>query len=467
MALSKQDQKLLEDLFSEFGVQPDGVNAARFRAKREDQLADIDALVRDGFIERKDKLYWLGLLALSELAETNSRAESLLYLCSHIFKVVRAHYVETPETPLPLAHLAKVAEQPEPLVRKALRYLIQFPIWAGYSSDTLAEDDAYVMPGESVLKYKTLDACIAQLREWSKARGHANATPFSSPDVAQFFNSVHDSLDSIEDRLLNAIGNGQRSFSPSSQKSEDIEKFQLVAKTLDYLFRNGLIQSCKVLYESQSGKKLAAAAMAGDLTFEGERHLAQPGDTSGKAQAFSVSSRAKRKYQIFISSTFKDLQDERQAAVEAILLAGHIPAGMELFSAGDESQLHVIKQWISESDIYMLILGNRYGSIEPKSQLSYTELEYDHAMSLSKPLFALVLSDAAIKAKSEADPEANDGSNPEKLAAFKEKVLSKISRYVDDQKDIKLHTVRSIQSIETKYKLSGWVRVADTDGRQQ
>jgi hypothetical protein len=66
---------------------------------------------------------------------------------------------------------------------------------------------------------------------------------------------------------------------------------------------------------------------------------------------------AKKRFQVFVSSTFEDLRDERQAAVEAILKAGHIPAGMELFTAGSVSQLEVIKQWIRDSDIYMLILG--------------------------------------------------------------------------------------------------------------
>ena len=51
-----------------------------------------------------------------------------------------------------------------------------------------------------------------------------------------------------------------------------------------------------------------------------------------------------RKYQVFVSSTFDDMRAERQAAVEAILEAGHIPAGMELFTAGDESQLETIKR---------------------------------------------------------------------------------------------------------------------------
>jgi hypothetical protein len=51
---------------------------------------------------------------------------------------------------------------------------------------------------------------------------------------------------------------------------------------------------------------------------------------------------SKKKLQVFVSSTYSDLREERQAAVEAILTAGHIPAGMELFAAGDQSQMNVI-----------------------------------------------------------------------------------------------------------------------------
>ena len=72
----------------------------------------------------------------------------------------------------------------------------------------------------------------------------------------------------------------------------------------------------------------------------------------------------KRKLQVFISSTYSDLKEERQAAVEAILKAAHIPAGMELFTAGNKSQMATIERWIDESDVFMLILGGRYGSIE-------------------------------------------------------------------------------------------------------
>ena len=99
----------------------------------------------------------------------------------------------------------------------------------------------------------------------------------------------------------------------------------------------------------------------------------------------------KRKLQIFVSSTYKDLIDERLAAMEAILAAGHIPAAMEQFSPGDETAWEKIRRWIDESDGYLLILGGRYGSIEPDSGKSYIQLEYEYAQKQRKPFFSLVV----------------------------------------------------------------------------
>ncbi len=165
---------------------------------------------------------------------------------------------------------------------------------------------------------------------------------------------------------------------------------------------------------------------------------------------------AQKKYQVFISSTFTDMKAERQAAVEAVLTAGHIPAGMELFSAGDESQLEVIKRWIQESDIYLLILGGRYGSLETASRLSYTEIEYDYAVQNKKPLFALVLTESAIAAKK------IPADRPEFLRKFREKVLSKMSVFVEDAKDIKFRLPQAIHDLEGRLEgrriLAGWIR---------
>jgi hypothetical protein len=138
----------------------------------------------------------------------------------------------------------------------------------------------------------------------------------------------------------------------------------------------------------------------------------------------------KRKLQVFISSTYVDLKEERQAAVEAILKAGHIPAGMELFTAGDKSQMATIERWIDESDVFMLILGGRYGLIEPTTELSYVELEYDYAVAHGKPTFAVVINETAIEAKVKAGGTAFiKKENPKALELFRAKVLKNISSF--------------------------------------
>lgn len=167
----------------------------------------------------------------------------------------------------------------------------------------------------------------------------------------------------------------------------------------------------------------------------------------------------KRRLQIFVSSTFKDLIEERQSAVEAILTSGHIPAGMELFTAGNESQMDVIKQWIDESDVYLLILGGRYGSIEPITGKSYTHLEYEYAVSKGKQFFACVVTEEA-----QAQRVKNKGmlvveqEEPKKLKEFRDLVTSKVVRFWSDIKDIKIITIEKMSHFERDESLLGWVR---------
>jgi nucleoside 2-deoxyribosyltransferase len=137
-----------------------------------------------------------------------------------------------------------------------------------------------------------------------------------------------------------------------------------------------------------------------------------------------------KKLQVFVSSTYKDLLPERQAVVQAILLAGHIPAGMELFAAGDKSQLDTIRRWIDESDVYMLILGGRYGSIDPDSGKSYTHLEYEYAIEKGKPYFAAVMAKGALEQKvRDAGQDVLELENQAKYREFKGVVESKICRF--------------------------------------
>lgn len=102
-----------------------------------------------------------------------------------------------------------------------------------------------------------------------------------------------------------------------------------------------------------------------------------------------------KKYQVFISSTFKDLQEERRVAIEAVLITGNIPVGMESFVASSQEQFEYIKKCINNCDYYILIVGGCYGSTHPKSGISYTELEFDYAKSLNKPILIFFYRDIA------------------------------------------------------------------------
>ena len=51
-----------------------------------------------------------------------------------------------------------------------------------------------------------------------------------------------------------------------------------------------------------------------------------------------------KKYQVFISSTYEDLKEERQAAIACLLDNNCIPVGMEQFPASPLRQWEYIKK---------------------------------------------------------------------------------------------------------------------------
>lgn len=167
----------------------------------------------------------------------------------------------------------------------------------------------------------------------------------------------------------------------------------------------------------------------------------------------------KKKLQVFVSSTYLDLKEERQAAVQAILSAGHIPAGMELFSAGDEAQMDVIKRWIDESDVFLLILGGRYGSVEPNSGKSYTHLEYEYALEKGLANFAVVIDGKTLEEKVKSKGTSIlETENPKELKEFRSQVLKHMSDFWSDSKDIKLSIFQTLSEFSNRGNLTGWIR---------
>lgn len=125
-----------------------------------------------------------------------------------------------------------------------------------------------------------------------------------------------------------------------------------------------------------------------------------------------------KRYQVFVSSTFSDLAEARRGVINILMQMDHIPAVMEFFPAIDLEQWAFIKRIIDDCDYYILIVGGRYGSTTAEG-ISFTEMEYDYAVSRDIPVIALLHGnpDEIPIGKSEIDTEAR-----EKLAVFREKV---------------------------------------------
>lgn len=167
----------------------------------------------------------------------------------------------------------------------------------------------------------------------------------------------------------------------------------------------------------------------------------------------------KKKLQVFVSSTYEDLLEERQSAVQAVLNSGHIPAGMELFTAGDESQKETIKKWIDESDVYLLILGGRYGTVDKNTGKSYTHWEYDYAGTVGKPRFAVVIKDDALEEKVKIKgTKMMEKDNPALYKKFRSEVLKKMCKFYSDTKDIQLAIFQKLAEYSNSKELIGWVQ---------
>lgn len=162
-----------------------------------------------------------------------------------------------------------------------------------------------------------------------------------------------------------------------------------------------------------------------------------------------------KRYQVFISSTFRDLIDERQAVLKAVLELNHMPAGMELFPAADETAWQLIRDVIDGSDYYLLIIAGRYGSLD-EAGIGYTEKEYDYALQSRKPVIPFLHQnpDNLPREKTETNDSAWN-----KLKAFREKVEKKhTSVYWNSSEELKARVIVGLTSTVKRKPAVGWIR---------
>lgn len=162
-----------------------------------------------------------------------------------------------------------------------------------------------------------------------------------------------------------------------------------------------------------------------------------------------------KREQVFISSTFKDLVEERRAVTQTLLEADCFPAGMELFPASNDEKFDLIKRVIDLCDYYVVIVGGRYGSVDAKAQLSYTEMEFDYAVSRKKPVMGFLHGSPG---KLSADRIELEADLRKKLDAFREKIEKRMVKYWHEPGDLAGQVALAIMQIRKTHPAEGWIR---------
>lgn len=162
-----------------------------------------------------------------------------------------------------------------------------------------------------------------------------------------------------------------------------------------------------------------------------------------------------KRYQVFVSSTYVDLQYERQKVIQTLMEMDCISAGMEIFPAVDEEQWQFIKKIIDDCDYYLLIIGGRYGTTDHNG-LSYTEKEYDYAVGKGIKVIALLHSnpDQIPSGKTDQNEDLS-----KRLEAFREKISEgRLVKYWDNAEELPGMVALSLSKTIKIYPAVGWVR---------
>ena len=104
--------------------------------------------------------------------------------------------------------------------------------------------------------------------------------------------------------------------------------------------------------------------------------------------------------QVFVSHTsdmarFPENRSFTQAALDAVVRAGMTPVDMRYFAARDRAPADYCRARVRECQIYVAVIGFRYGSMVPGEMVSYTELEFQTASVAGLPRLVFLLENAA------------------------------------------------------------------------
>lgn len=160
-----------------------------------------------------------------------------------------------------------------------------------------------------------------------------------------------------------------------------------------------------------------------------------------------------KRYQVFVSSTFTDLAEERMEVIKALLELDCIPCGMEYFPAASEDTWHYISDLIKQCDYYIVIVAGRYGSLTPEG-ISFTQKEYECAINNGVPAIAFLCAEPEKLPVKSVDTDPERKQKLEKFVALLKKHLCKEWHNADELGAV---VSRSITQLIKRTPRTGWV----------
>lgn len=173
---------------------------------------------------------------------------------------------------------------------------------------------------------------------------------------------------------------------------------------------------------------------------------------------------SEKKYQVFVSSTFLDLQDARQEVMMSLLSMGMIPTGMELYPTEQNNQWPMIQKVINECDYYVVLLGGRYGTLSPMG-LSYTHREYIYASTKKKPIITFLHDHPDM-----LDGKMREGSREGEVRFrdFRKLLQDKtMFRYWNSPQDLGEMVKKSLPRFVSEHPTPGWVKAGQVTDLNQ
>jgi tetratricopeptide (TPR) repeat protein len=98
-------------------------------------------------------------------------------------------------------------------------------------------------------------------------------------------------------------------------------------------------------------------------------------------------------FTVFVCSTFDDLVEEREGVLDAIRRVQQRHNAMEFFGARAGRPIEVCLEEVRNSDLLVVIVGFKYGSLPPGLGISYSQAEYEEGARSEKPCLVYVRDD--------------------------------------------------------------------------